>query len=119
MFNYSESSGRWIFILDTDYAETYRFCPEGALGVRSLLIDQTFQGQGITSQGISALPAYVSIHYPDVQALYLTMNCRNMPAYPCYLKPGFRDTGELYHGGPAGPQHIFCLHLSGENEMAC
>ncbi|MDF4902775.1 GNAT family N-acetyltransferase, partial [Vibrio parahaemolyticus] len=23
-----------------------------------------------------------------------------------YLKAGFEDTNELYHGGPVGPQHI-------------
>ncbi|KDM91624.1 GNAT family N-acetyltransferase [Photobacterium galatheae] len=103
------------FILDTRYAETYRFCPEDALGVRALLIDKAFQGQGIASQGIRALPAFVQRHYPDVQALYLTVNCHNLPAYQCYLKTGFQDTGDLYYGGPAGPQHILFKHLSGEH----
>ncbi|MFW1170057.1 GNAT family N-acetyltransferase, partial [Vibrio parahaemolyticus] len=27
-------------------------------------------------------------------------------AYNCYCKCGFEDTGELYLGGPVGPQHV-------------
>ncbi|WP_370737075.1 GNAT family N-acetyltransferase [Vibrio ruber] len=63
-------------------------------------------GQGIATQAINLLPAYVAQYYPDFEVLQLTVNCRNKAAYHCYSKCGFEDTGELYLSGPAGPQHI-------------
>lgn len=61
---------------------------------------------------LRALPSYLNESYPERSAVYLTVNCRNVAAYQCYLKAGFQDTGNLYHGGPAGPQHIMMLHVS-------
>lgn len=95
-----------FFILDTQYAERYDFCPEQSLGIRGFLIDYRHQNQGIAQQALSQLPMYAATHYPEVQHLYLTVNCRNLPAYRCYVKSGFRDSGELYLGGAVGPQHI-------------
>lgn len=102
-----------FFILDTGYPQSYEFCPRGSLGVRALLIDQRFQGRGLAVQAITALPDYVARHYPGIHTLYLTVNCRNTPAYHCYLKAGFKDTGDLYHGGPVGPQHIMNREVPG------
>ncbi|NVC95947.1 GNAT family N-acetyltransferase [Vibrio natriegens] len=95
-----------FFLLDLSYSETYNFGNEKALGIRSLLIDQRSQGKGIATQAIKLLPDYVRSNYPDFQSLELTVNCRNKAAYHCYSKCGFADTGKLYLGGPAGPQHI-------------
>ena len=95
-----------FFLLDLSYSETYNFGNEKALGIRSLLIDHRSQGKGIATQAIKLLPDYVRSNYPDFQALELTVNCRNKAAYHCYSKCGFADTGKLYLGGPAGPQHI-------------
>lgn len=101
-----------FFLLDTKYPSHYEFCPSGSLGVRALLIDQRFQGKGLAVQAIKMLPDYVSRRYPDIHSLYLTVNCRNLPAYHCYLKAGFSDTGDLYHGGPVGPQHIMNCNVA-------
>lgn len=95
-----------FFLLDLSYSETYNFGNRKALGIRSLLIDQRSQGKGIATQAIKLLPDYVRSNYPDFQVLQLTVNCRNKAAYQCYSKCGFEDTGKLYLGGPAGPQHI-------------
>lgn len=95
-----------FFLLDLSYSETYNFGNRKALGIRSLLIDQRSQGKGIATQAIKLLPDYVRSNYPDFQVLQLTVNCRNKAAYQCYCKCGFEDTGKLYLGGPAGPQHI-------------
>ncbi len=100
-----------FFLLDTRYSESYHFCSSDAIGVRALLIDQRFQGQGFAVQAILAMPAYVSKHYPAFNSMYLTVNCRNKPAYKCYLKCGFKESTELYHGGPVGPQHIMSHSL--------
>ncbi len=95
-----------FFLLDLSYTETYGFSNSKALGVRALLVDQRFQGQGVATKAINLLPSYVVNNYPDFQVLQLTVNCRNKVAYNCYCKCGFEDTGALYLGGPVGPQHV-------------
>ncbi|PNH90723.1 GNAT family N-acetyltransferase [Vibrio diazotrophicus] len=100
-----------FFLLDLNYSEKYQFGQHKAIGVRALLVDQKYQGKGIATQAIKALPSYVTEHYPDYEVMQLTVNCRNKAAYACYLKCGFVDSGELYTGGPVGPQHIMQREL--------
>ncbi|MCS0402581.1 GNAT family N-acetyltransferase [Vibrio diabolicus] len=95
-----------FFLFDAAYSEKYDFCPKNSLGVRALLVDHRHQGKGIAKQAIQQFADFAKRHYPEFEALYLTVNCRNIPTYQCYLKSGFEDTNELYHGGPVGPQHI-------------
>ena len=102
----SDGKAVGFFLLDLDYSSKYQFGNVKAIGVRALLVDQNYQGLGIAKKAILSLPDYVRAHYPDFEALQLTVNCRNIPAYQCYQKAGFEDTGDLYHGGPVGPQHI-------------
>ena len=45
----------------------------------------------------------------DRHLLVLTVNVANPAAIAAYLRAGFVDTGELFHGGSAGAQHIM-LH---------
>ncbi|MGR5238787.1 N-acetyltransferase family protein [Vibrio alfacsensis] len=94
------------FLFDVGYSNRNDFCPERSLGVRSLLVDHRFQGQGIDKQAIIQFIDYAHLHYPTFDFLYLKVNCRNVPAYQCYLKAGFEDTNEWYYGSPVGPQHI-------------
>ncbi|WP_217516109.1 GNAT family N-acetyltransferase [Vibrio metschnikovii] len=95
-----------FFVLDLSYSDAYSFSDPKALGVRALLIDHNHQGLGVASRAMNLLPSYVASTYPEFERLQLTVNCRNKAAYNCYLKCGFEDTGNLYLGGPAGPQHI-------------
>ena len=89
------------------------FCPELSLGIRGFLIDYRHQGQGIAKQALRELPSYAAANYFKFQHLYLTVNCRNLPAYHLYLKSGFQDSGELYWGGSVGPQHIMSQRIVG------
>lgn len=95
-----------FFLLDLSYTQTYGFSELKAIGIRALFVDHRFQGKGIATRAIKLLPSYVASHYPDFEVLQLTVNCRNKAAYHCYRKCDFEDTEALYHGGPAGPQHI-------------
>ena len=94
------------FMIDTTYAEKMEFCDSNGLGLRNVVIDHRMQGKGIGVQAIISLLNNIKAFYPDHNQLYLTVNCRNAGAIKCYLKAGFVDTGELYLGGDAGPQHI-------------
>lgn len=100
-----------FFLLDAGYSNEYKFCPANVLGVRALLIDHRYQGRGIAGRAISQMGCFARTHYSEFGALYLTVNCRNTPAYECYKKYGFEDTNELYEGGPVGPQHIMRQYL--------
>jgi len=79
-----------FFLLDLDYSSKFRFSNDKAIGVRALLIDQNYQGQGIAKKAIFTLPSYVRAHYPEFEVIQLTVNCRNTPAYQCYLNPVLR-----------------------------
>ncbi|RKF18040.1 GNAT family N-acetyltransferase [Alginatibacterium sediminis] len=100
-----------FFILDLGFSTNNDFSPERALGIRSLLIDQGHQGKGFAQQALLQLPSYAQQAYSSFESLYLTVNCRNKPAYNCYVKCGFVDHGNLHLGGPVGPQHILSFKL--------
>ncbi|WP_409418628.1 GNAT family N-acetyltransferase [Marinomonas sp. RS-M-Aa-14] len=95
-----------FFLIDTIYAKHFDFAKKHSLGLRSFFISKEFQGRGFAKQAISALPHYLKEAFPTYSIIYLTVNCQNPVAKELYLKGGFEDTNNLYHGGPAGPQHI-------------
>jgi RimJ/RimL family protein N-acetyltransferase len=100
-----------VFNIDHGYSQHMAFADANDAGLRSFLIDQRLQGRGYGRQTVQLLPSYLQQHYPSMACIWLTVNCRNTSAHQCYLKGGFMDSGELYHGGQAGPQHIMRLSL--------
>ncbi|MDD7908845.1 MULTISPECIES: GNAT family N-acetyltransferase [Pseudovibrio] len=95
-----------MFNLDTAYPNTYDFAKTGELGFRAFLIGHEYQGRGLAKKAMEALRKHLEAHYAKHGSIVLTVNCKNPVAYRLYLATGFEDTGELYHGGAAGPQHI-------------
>ena len=95
-----------FFIVDTQFHREFDFCGAGSLGIRTFLIDRQRQGQGLGKAAVKALGPYLAEAYPASAAAWLTVNCRNLAAYRCYEQGGFTDTGDLYLGGAAGPQHV-------------
>jgi GNAT superfamily N-acetyltransferase len=85
---------------------------EGAVALRSFLIDASRQGQGLGGAALEAIRRYVTVRHPDRKRILLTVNVRNAQAVRSYLRAGYRDSGELYHGGRAGPQHVLWCPLS-------
>ena len=79
---------------------------EGAVALRSLMIDATRQGEGLGRRALDAIHAWVAGRHPDRERILLTVNVRNEVAVRMYRRAGYRDDGELYHGGLAGPQHV-------------
>lgn len=101
-----------FFIVDTRFDLEFDFCEAGSLGIRTFLIDNRRQGQGLGKVAVKALRPYLAEAYPASAAVWLTVNCRNQAAYRCYEQGGFADTGDLYLGGAAGPQHVMRQQLS-------
>ncbi|MDA0149578.1 GNAT family N-acetyltransferase [Vibrio sp. LaRot3] len=100
-----------FFLIDTYYQYGYDFCLQDGLGLRAFFIDATEQAKGYGTRAVEALSGHLSLNYPRFKSVYLTVNCKNPAAYSCYQKAGFMDTGKLYHGGAAGPQHIMQMHF--------
>ncbi|CUH79130.1 putative acetyltransferase [Tritonibacter multivorans] len=100
-----------FFKIDHKYPQTYNFARTGDLGLRAFMIDQPCQGRGLGSAAVARLGPYLRRLYPAAEAMVLTVNLRNTAAIRAYLKAGMQDTGDLYTGGIAGPQHVMRLTL--------
>ncbi|WP_284165516.1 GNAT family N-acetyltransferase [Frigidibacter sp. SD6-1] len=107
------ADGRVIGLFKTDlaYAERHAFAHPAEPGLRGMLIGGQYQGLGYGKAAMAALPAYLRKALPAAASIALTVNCRNPAARHIYLAGGWVDTGEIYHGGAAGPQHILRLPL--------
>jgi GNAT superfamily N-acetyltransferase len=88
----------------------------GAVALRSFLIESSRQGQGLGGAALEAIRAYVAARHPDRERILLTVNVGNTVAVRAYLRAGYRDSGRLYHGGSAGPQHVLWRPLSPTND---
>jgi ribosomal protein S18 acetylase RimI-like enzyme len=84
---------------------------EPTLGLRSFFIDAAEQGKGLGKRAIEAIFADLAVRHPTHVRLVLTVNCSNTPALALYTQAGFEDSGELYHGGRAGPQQLLWRRL--------
>ncbi len=84
---------------------------EPSCGLRSYFIDAARQGQGLGTAALTALIADLGARHPDMRTLNLSVNARNPAARRLYLAAGFTDSGDLYFGGPNGPQHVMTLTL--------
>lgn len=101
-----------FFNIDTGYGDWFEMAEPGELGLRSFLIDQRYQGQGLGKATSQALKPYLISHYSVYPAIVLTVNFRNQGAYRLYELAGFKDEGGVYTGGPAGPQHVMRMRLN-------
>ncbi len=96
-----------------DYAATivaWKAVP-ASVGLRSFLIDRRYQGHGYGAAAVEACCADLRRRHPERRLLALNVNCVNRGAIRAYRKAGFVDTGELYFGGRAGPQHLMLRSL--------
>lgn len=101
-----------FFRLDFDRRRVSEYAGNGSYcGLRGYLIGRRHQGRGYGFAAIPAIRDLMHEKHPDVAEIVLTVNLRNDVAISTYKKAGFRDTGEIYHGGNNGPQHVFSLPL--------
>ena len=84
-----------------------------SVGLRAFMLDRAWQGRGLGTRATTALCADLQRRHPRRRLLLLTVNCRNVAAIAAYRHAGFVDSGELYRGGRAGPQHLMLRALGG------
>jgi len=85
-----------------------------SIGVRAFAIDRRFQGRGFGTRAALAMCTDLQQRHPDRRLVVLAVNCSNRLAVLAYRNAGFIDTGELFAGGSAGPQHVM-LHALGNH----
>lgn len=84
---------------------------EPSVGLRAVVIDRRRQGRGYGARAMDACCEDLRRRHPQRRLLALTVNCRNLAAIAAYRRSGFVDTGELFLGGAAGPQHLMLRRL--------
>ncbi|WP_312529290.1 GNAT family N-acetyltransferase [Paracoccus sp. (in: a-proteobacteria)] len=96
---------------DRAYHTRYDFAHPDEIGVRGVMVNADEQGKGTGKAAMLALRDHAARLYPAANGLILTVNIVNAAARAAYLAAGWRDEGELYHGGNISAQHILRLSL--------
>ncbi|WP_292443321.1 GNAT family N-acetyltransferase [Mesorhizobium sp.] len=86
------------------------WAPGDVVTLHSFRICRACQGKGYGRAGADLAISWVRRERPDVRQLMLAVNTRNAPAKLAYLKAGFIDTGEIFHG-PIGDQNILAAKI--------
>nr|WP_251047913.1 GNAT family N-acetyltransferase [Planococcus sp. ISL-109] len=81
-----------------------------ALLLRGYSVNPKFQGRGIATGSLDALPAFMKEEFTEFNEVVLGVNARNSAAQNLYKKVGFEDTGRRIMG-PKGEQLVMCLKV--------
>lgn len=92
-------------------ADPVYFGGEQDCRVESFMIDKRYQGKGYGKAAINEIIKLLHKEQLHIKGIKLSVNFLNKGAKLFYAKCGFKDTGSVYDGGLAGPQHIYRLDL--------
>lgn len=67
-----------------------------ALLLRGFSVNPKYQGRGIATGTIYALPEFLKKNFPDFDEVVLGVNARNTSAKKLFEKAGFEDTGRRF-----------------------
>lgn len=99
-----------FFELDeSDDRKKYSDNPK-ALLLRGYSVNPKFQGRGIATGSIYALPEFIRREYPSFNEVVLGVNARNIPAQTLFRKAGFEDTGRKVMR-PKGEQIVMRMRI--------
>ncbi|MFC4713295.1 GNAT family N-acetyltransferase [Planococcus dechangensis] len=82
-----------------------------ALLLRGYSVNPKFQGRGIATGSLDALPVFLKEEFPGFDEVVLGVNARNTAAQNLYRKAGFEDTGRRVMGRK-GEQFAMCLKVN-------
>ncbi|NQD55717.1 GNAT family N-acetyltransferase [Pseudomonas sp. CM25] len=85
-----------VFLLLQRGAFLPAWAQPGAAIVNALQVDQRFQGLGLGSACMRALPGHVRALWPDVDRLQLSVHPDNLAALALYRATGWLDSGNGY-----------------------
>lgn len=61
--------------------------------LRGYSVDPDYQGRGVATGSIYALPDFIRQEFPEIDEVVLGVHVENTPAQRIYRKAGFEDTG--------------------------
>ncbi|MEP1445377.1 MAG: hypothetical protein ABJK37_04570 [Paraglaciecola sp.] len=100
-----------MFRVDTRFHFDHAFAKADTPGVRSFIIDQDKQDQGMGTEACRMMSFYLRGVAPMARGAYMLVNVNNVGAYKACSRGGWGDTGEKYILGHTGPQHILWIPL--------
>ena len=81
-----------FFVLHRYYQHEGYDTPNNVVYVRSLSVNEKFQGHGYGTKMMMFLPEYVQALFPDFTHLYLVVDAENQSAWNVYERAGFMHT---------------------------
>ena len=102
-----------FFVLHQYYQHEGYDTPENVVYVRSLSINEKFQGNGYGTTMMMYLPQYVQDLFPDFNHLYLVVDAENKGAWNVYVS-GFMHTATKEEG-PIGKERLYYLDLDSKH----
>ncbi|UAS52260.2 GNAT family N-acetyltransferase [Staphylococcus pseudintermedius] len=99
-----------FFILHQHYQHEGYDTPYEVVYIRSLSINEAYQGNGYGTKIMMTLPEYVQMIFPDFNHLYLVVDAENEAAWNMYERAGFMHTATKEEG-PIGKERLYYLDL--------
>ncbi|EEE48755.1 N-acetyltransferase family protein [Staphylococcus capitis] len=103
-----------FFILHQYYQHEGYDTPENVVYVRSLSVNEKYQGHGYGTKMMMFLPQYVQELFPDFNHLYLVVDAENKGAWNVYERAGFMHTATKEEG-PIGKERLYYLDLDSKH----
>ncbi|WP_204171603.1 GNAT family N-acetyltransferase [Staphylococcus sp. GDY8P100P] len=99
-----------FFVLHQYYQHEGYDTPKKVVYVRSLSINEKYQGNGYGTEIMMFLPQYVQYLFPEFNHLYLVVDAENKGAWNVYERAGFMHTATKEEG-PIGKERLYYLDL--------
>lgn len=103
-----------FFVLHQYYQHEGYDTPENVVYVRSLSVNEKYQGHGYGTKMMMFLPQYVQELFPDFNHLYLVVDAENKGAWNVYERAGFTHTATKEEG-PIGKERLYYLDLDSKH----
>lgn len=101
-----------FFVLHQYYQHEGYDTPINSVYVRSLSINETYQGSGYGTEIMMNLPFFVQKVFPEFDHLYLVVDAENQAAWNLYERAGFLHLATNPEG-PIGKERLYYLDLTG------
>lgn len=103
-----------FFVLHQYYQHEGYDTPENVVYVRSLSVNEKYQGHGYGTKMMMFLPQYVQELFPDFNHLYLVVDAENKGAWNVYERAGFMHTATKEED-PIGKERLYYLDLDSKH----
>lgn len=110
LFALAEGNAAVAFFILREGGRRPTWALPGSVTLHNLRVGQTFQGNGFGRECLASAAAWIRSHRPEVDALMLSVNRKNVAATDFYRHLGFSETG-MIHVGRLGPQSILKANL--------